>query len=340
MVAQSRAHAAQDSRPLPSPTTAETAHALVRMARPEPPGRRHQRGETPLPGLSGVQKAVARAVVDAGGFGVGWCFKSTAKLAVETAFSPRAVEDALAALVAKGWLHSQVLRLPSVNVMVRHYRITPVAADIMPDDEVKAITDAAADATRARVAASRAKRAAGDVRSHVTHRPCNVPQGPRAVTARAVVHSAGAAAEYLGDPEGVAPSCDAVSAAPEPPTHNVIAGMRVPARLRVAHAGYEAAALVMLADRLPALADAGCAYPVSLLGAEYGLGLLEIADAIASTANSLGCEATPEALAASLIGYGVLRPGRRAAVKRWLRKLGLPWSEGAAPMTALPIAAE
>ena len=85
---------------LPSPATAETAHAAIRLARPEPTGRRHDTRDAPAPGLSGVQKAVAHAVVDSGGFGVGWCFKSTALLAVEVAFSPRTVDAALAALTA------------------------------------------------------------------------------------------------------------------------------------------------------------------------------------------------------------------------------------------------
>lgn len=325
MVAQPGRNAARKTSPspsLPSPSTAETAHAAIRLARPEPTSYRHDTRDAPAPGLSGVQKAVAHAVVDSGGFGVGWCFKSTALLAEEVAFSPRSVDSALAALAAKGWLFTQVRRLPSLTVAVRHYRLTPVPSDLATSDEREAILAAAREASCERQRVRRKR-----VGSRVQQGPLNKQQGLLSVTARAAERTAGAAAEYLEDPEGASRAGRAVPA----PSFAMVTGVRVPMPPRAAHAGYEPAVRLMLDAKAPHLAE--CAYAVSMLGAEYGMSLLEIGDAVLRLAHQYGAEATPAHLEAVLGRCGHIPASRRSKAREWLQRIGVVYD-------AVPAAAE
>lgn len=260
-----RAQPQPGREPLPSPASALVAHEAISMA-----WRERDDGS----GLSATQKAVAHAVVEAGGWGDGWCFMNLSRMAWRVGCDRRSVERALAAMVANGWMAHRLDRPPSLNVLVGHYRLTPIAADIATPATLDAAAAADADASAARAAKARAHR--------------NTPTGTMSVSVTDTMPVRTDRMPADGDPAGrtnavhldrdgrtrsppaaVAPPTAVAARARKPPRRPVAAtprapdtppglhGVPLPEPLPAcAHSAHAAAIDLMLATKLPGIASA------------------------------------------------------------------------------------
>ena len=280
---------------LPSPDTAWSAHEAIFMAVDEPPDG--------LSGLSLAQSSVAHVVVRAGGWGTGWCYLNITRMAMLAKIKERAVRRALAAMVTKGWLRREVRRLPTVNVALAHYRLTPVLADIATDAYMDAVVDEARAADAARKARQRP--------------PVPVP-GAGTVPVPGAACPALGAAEY-SDPDRVADSTHvdpvassvptaavapprkaaraASKAPPRPPSPPTLYGVPLPDPLPPrAHgsAAYLASTdeiVAMLADQLPTI-DPRAAWGIAVKCSAHNMTIQEVAEAILLTRDAHGSGGT------------------------------------------------
>lgn len=303
--------ATQPPQALPSPRTAEAAHRYINQARPS--DRDHQDSGSAGPGLTQLQAAVAHAVVDLFGFGDGWCFASTARIIAIVKCSRSAAEKALVGLAARGWLAREVRMLPRVNCAVSHYRLTPVPADIVTDDEV----DAHVDHDRARVASQKARQRARKTGNHVSNPTEHVH--PPGTWTPPNVHPPGGA-DTDPDPDrdlAEKPWRDRRYDPTDPGTFHVLDGVRLP---RVLHEPCDL--LWPRVDRIvatvaPQLGQAS--WVLTLLAHEYRLDIREVAHALKTAASEHWDDLTPQRLGDAIEHCGRLSYGRSQAIARWIK---------------------
>lgn len=150
-----------------------------------------------LPGLSATHKAVAAYVAR---FEPSTCYVAPARIAFFLGLSPRTVEEALVALVAKGWASHRL------EAGLHHYRIAPtaeaLARDVAAEEEIGAAVEgwnkARRDADLARQHRRRGVTAADSVTVTAARRVTEEP--PPSVTAARRVMSRPPAADVTAAP--------------------------------------------------------------------------------------------------------------------------------------------
>lgn len=321
----------RDVQRLPSPRDISAAHQAIDRARAEPTGTARKAGQaSPIsPGLSGVQAAVLHAVVNDRGFGDGWCFSGTTRLSLITKFSTSTIEEALAKLVAKGWLDVELHQPPKlarggVAVWVSHYRLTPVLDDMRSDDETEAAYVAARTASAARKQRSRAKAAA----AMSQHPAWDVtPPGrvtvtvPGGVTAQHVTPPGGADTDPIQI--GKTDNAKATVAASKPQQTHVIIdgiGLSLPVR-RTVDVAIQGHVRQVLAALFPDLID--CSFGATVLASERNLPLREVADAMRCLARDARRDVTPADVADAIRNYGTMPYKRGVSVDKWMQRNGI-----------------
>ena len=336
---------------LPSPRDLDTAHRMINRSRTAPPGQRDsgRAGD----GLTPTQAAVAHAVVDFHGYGDGWCFAGVVKLSYASHCSERTVEKALAGLVRRGWLLCERRPLAKVGgVLVGHYRLTPIAADLVPDEEVAAREDQYRAEVAARKAQQRAKRAAKqdtnaplgatDVLRLKRETPPNVLRLRTADTDQSCVATDIACGRggdlytpmaLAGTAHRATTSVPPVVAHPRDPldtprydrrnpaSYKVVDGIRVPLRARGESKLMEYR-VTLLVDRLMP-GRSRIAYPVAVLATENGLSLHTTAYALREVVARHGTD-VDGSLVSDALDMAVKVEGRRhASIARWMRQRGI-----------------
>lgn len=309
---------------LPSPSNIDDAHRFINRARPAPEKSRDS--ERPGIGLTAVQAAVAHAVVEHDGYGKGWCYASVVTLHLTTKLSVRTVAEALRGLVARGWLATDIHvksdgRKPK---SFAKYRLTPLAIDLLTDEEVTAVHAKAAADSAKRVAAHRAKR-----RDEVP--PCN---GTERITPPDVTATGAAYKKEISVDHSIAQGRDPGSTTPNPyvdppprydprnpASYKVIDGIRVPLVARGEAGLLEPRVTILIGHLLPGRER--IAYPVSVLAAEHRLPLTSIAWALRRLVDTEGTDVSGDAVSKAIDDAPEVRGSRRAEVERWLKQTGI-----------------
>lgn len=317
---------------LPSPRDLDTAHRMINRSRTAPPGQRNsgKAGD----GLTPVQAAVAHAVVDFHGYGDGWCFAGVVKLAYASHCSERTVEKALKGLVRRGWLLYRRMPLTKVGgVLVGHYRLTPIAADFVPDEEVAAREEQYRAEVAARKAQQRAKRAAKEG-TIAPLAPPDVPR-PKCETPPNVLRLRTADTDpEISVDHDIAQGRDPGPTTPNPyvdppprydprnpASYKLIDGIRVPLVARGEAGLLEPRVTILIGHLLPGRER--IAYPVSVLAAEHRLQLPSIAWALRRLVDTEGTDVSGDAVSKAIDDAPEVRGSRRADVERWLKQTGI-----------------
>ena len=206
-----------------------TLHDAVDRARIEPTAK--GAGKRVRPGLSATHKGLARVLIGTTGPD-GWSWLGLVKLGLRSGLCRRSVETALRDMRAKGWVVFGEHALTNGG-SVRAYKVTPVVADLMTDEEIAAVVATDREATRKRQVARRDRtgtaktKARGDVTASPTVTPVtatvtvmsrqDLPVG-HGNTIRTVTASAAA------DPSGgFEKECECDPVAPDPTPHTPVA---------------------------------------------------------------------------------------------------------------------